>query len=535
MAERTWLAIALCCLVWFAYLKWFGPPPPTPIVQHSQSQTTAPEKASAPATANVPFFEQKLVLLDSTSLKNDKMAVEFSDLGGKISQISLSGFHETRDPHSELIQPVTPAATPFSLATLFSDTTLQKLANGTFQRSSSGDAIQYVTTGDGLKIEKSYRLSGDSAYLVDSNITVTFPEGSRNNWGYMVIPVGGTDLQFESSDPLQSWEVVGYQNESVTRKAFNKIKDGDLVQQGNTGWLAFGNRYFSTVVINRDSQINPDVVFSKNAAFQGGYLRFPLEMKAGQKSLTFNLRYYTGPKDYTDLAKVPGLKQLINYGTFSVIAYPILALLRFFYRFCRNYGIAIILLTILFRLLFYPLSAKSARSMKAMQKLQPQIQILKDKYKDDMQKFNQEQMALFKTHKVNPMGGCLPMLLQLPVFIALYAVLGNSIELFHAPFFAWIQDLSAKDPFYILPVLMGVSMFLQQRLTTTPGMDPVQQKMMYFMPVIFTFMMFKLPSGLTLYIFLSTLLGIGQQMSINREREKSEPALVGVRAGAPKT
>ena len=168
--------------------------------------------------------------------------------------------------------------------------------------------------------------------------------------------------------------------------------------------------------------------------------------------------------------------------------------------------------------------------MKAMQKLQPQITALKEKYKDDLQRFNQEQMALFKTHKVNPMGGCFPMLLQLPVFIALYAVLGYSIELFHAPFFGWIQDLSAKDPWYILPVLMGASMFGQQKMTTTAMMDPVQQKMMYFMPVIMTVFMVKLPSGLTLYIFLSTLLGIIQQLVVNREGKQERLAQAPSRA-----
>jgi YidC/Oxa1 family membrane protein insertase len=142
---------------------------------------------------------------------------------------------------------------------------------------------------------------------------------------------------------------------------------------------------------------------------------------------------------------------------------------------------------------------------------------LKEKYKDDAQRFGQEQMALFKAHKVNPAGGCLPMLVQLPVFIALYAVLGNSIELFHAPFFGWIQDLSARDPFYIFPVLMGISMFLQQRMTPAAGMDPTQQKIMHLMPVVFSFIMFNLPSGLTIYIFLSTILGVLQQYINNRE------------------
>jgi YidC/Oxa1 family membrane protein insertase len=192
----------------------------------------------------------------------------------------------------------------------------------------------------------------------------------------------------------------------------------------------------------------------------------------------------------------------------------------------HNYGVAIILLTVLVRLLFYPLTLKSQKSMKAMQRLQPQIASLKEKYKDEPAKMQQEQMALFKTHKVNPMGGCLPMLVQLPVFIALYAVLGNSIELFQAPFFGWIQDLSTKDPYYIYPVLMGVSMFVQQKLTPAVGMDPAQQKVMMFMPVLFSGMMINLPSGLTMYIFVSTLLGIFQQVMMKDKNAASSPAQI---------
>jgi YidC/Oxa1 family membrane protein insertase len=164
--------------------------------------------------------------------------------------------------------------------------------------------------------------------------------------------------------------------------------------------------------------------------------------------------------------------------------------------------------------------------MKAMQKLQPQINALKEKYKDDAQKFGQEQLALFRAHKVNPAGGCLPILVQLPVFIALYAVLQNSIELFHAPFFGWVQDLSAKDPYYVFPALMGVSMFVQQKMTPAAGMDPTQQKILLLMPVIFSVVMLNLPSGLTAYIFLSTLLGILQQLLMNREQGKDTAPLV---------
>jgi YidC/Oxa1 family membrane protein insertase len=340
-----------------------------------------------------------------------------------------------------------------------------------------------------------------------------------------MIPVGSKEATTDTQHPLKNWEVVRYQNESLKRTPIAKIEDAEKVEQGNTAWVAFGNKYFAMAAANGGGEINPDIILTKQKDFVGAYLRYPLVLKEGQKEVTIPVRYYLGAKDYHELegARMLGL---IDYGTFAKLAYPLLWLLRAFYGVVHNYGVAIILLTVLVRLLFYPLTLKSQKSMKAMQRLQPQIASLKEKYKDEPAKMQQEQMALFKTHKVNPMGGCLPMLVQLPVFIALYAVLGNSIELFQAPFFGWIQDLSTKDPYYIYPVLMGVSMFVQQKLTPAVGMDPAQQKVMMFMPVLFSGMMINLPSGLTMYIFVSTLLGIFQQVMMKDKNAASSPAQI---------
>lgn len=239
--------------------------------------------------------------------------------------------------------------------------------------------------------------------------------------------------------------MVRYQNESLKRTPIAKIEDAEKVEQGNTAWVAFGNKYFAMAAANGGGEINPDIILTKQKDFVGAYLRYPLVLKEGQKEVTIPVRYYLGAKDYHELegARMLGL---IDYGTFAKLAYPLLWLLRAFYGVVHNYGVAIILLTVLVRLLFYPLTLKSQKSMKAMQRLQPQIASLKEKYKDEPAKMQQEQMALFKTHKVNPMGGCLPMLVQLPVFIALYAVLGNSIELFQAPFLDGFRISPPKTP-----------------------------------------------------------------------------------------
>lgn len=217
-------------------------------------------------------------------------------------------------------------------------------------------------------------------------------------------------------------------------------------------------------------------------------------------------------KEYDYLTKLEeNINLSIDYGFWSVIAVPILRALQMFYKFVPNYGVAIIFLTLLIRLLTYPLQYKSFKSMKKMQEIQPELAKIKEKYKEDPQRLQKETMELFKKAGANPLGGCLPLLLQMPIFFAFYKVLFNSTELMGAPFMLWIKDLSHKDPFYVLPVLMAGSMFLQQKMTPTPSTDPTQAKIMMFMPLIFGFIMKDLPSGLTLYIFVSTVLGMLQQ------------------------
>lgn len=537
MASKTWLAVSLMLLIWLGYMRWFAPIPTPPVSTERVEQVTAVETSKSGLTETGGSPQQSPVVMkasDFSPIVQDQQGIQivtpsmdllFSNNGGKIITAKLPKFHETIDNNSPLITLVSPEQTSLALATIFTDPNLAEFSRGRYDAKRLGNVVTFSKSTKKAVITKEYRVSEDSNF-VDANFNITFPKGAQKEWGNLLIPVGTNgNEKFEAELPLKSWELVVYQNDEIKRVSIEKLrKDDESVQQGHTNWVAFGNRYFSNVVINQESQINPDVVYKKTENFNGVYLRYPIVLKRDQTELKFALRFYVGPKDYNELSKVPGLKKLIDYGTFAVVAYPLLELLRFFHKFIHNFGVAIILLTVLVRALFYPLSQKSMKSMKAMQNLQPQIAAIKEKHKDDQKKLNEEQMALFKVHKVNPAGGCLPMLVQLPVFIALYAVLGNSIELFHAPFFGWIQDLSTKDPFYIYPVLMGAAMFLQQKMTPSAGMDPAQQKMMYFMPVIFTFMMINLPSGLTLYIFVSTLLGVLQQGAL-KDKKGSLPQL----------
>lgn len=220
-------------------------------------------------------------------------------------------------------------------------------------------------------------------------------------------------------------------------------------------------------------------------------------------------------KNYDHLLAIsnPGdnLHLSVDFGFFAILAVPLLRGLQFIFKYIPNYGIAIILLTIFIRLITFPLQYKSFKSMKKMQEIQPELQKIKEKYKDDNQRMQKETMALFQKAGANPLSGCLPLLLQMPFFFAIYRVLYSAVELVGAPFYGWIHDLSLHDPFYVLPVLMAGSMFLQQKLTPQTSVDPTQQKVMMLMPIIFGFIMKNLPAGLVLYIFVSTTVGILQQ------------------------
>jgi YidC/Oxa1 family membrane protein insertase len=220
-------------------------------------------------------------------------------------------------------------------------------------------------------------------------------------------------------------------------------------------------------------------------------------------------------KNYDELISLgDNLHLSVDFGFFAILAVPTLRALQFVYKFIPNYGIAIILVTILIRLITFPLQYKSFKSMKKMQGIQPELAKIKEKYKDEPQKMQKETMDLFKKAGANPLSGCLPLLLQMPFFFAIYKVLYSSVELVGAPFYGWIHDLSIHDPFYILPVLMAVAMFAQQKMTPTTTMDPTQAKIMMFMPVIFAFIMKSLPAGLVLYILVSTVVGVLQQMIV---------------------
>lgn len=281
---------------------------------------------------------------------------------------------------------------------------------------------------------------------------------------------------------------------------------------GPTRWVSATSRYF-TVALVSEKEVGG---LLQPAAQHGGRLSLVMPVSGAEFSTTFRL--YVGPKDIRALRAVdPSLDQTVELGMFTLVAYPILRLLQWIYSFVQNYGVAIILLTLLIKILTYPLTFKSMKSMKAMAKMQPELQALRERYKDNTEQLNRELMGFMRSRGYNPIAGCLPILIQMPVFFALYQVLYSAVELYQAPFFAWIKDLSEKDPYYITPLVLTVTMYIQQKTSPQTMTDPMQRKIMNFMPVVFGLLMLTLPSGLTLYMLINALSSIAQQKWMNKK------------------
>jgi len=321
-----------------------------------------------------------------------------------------------------------------------------------------------------------------------------------------------------------------YEKGTLTNIESKELQKKELTLKAPVDWVGFEDNYFIQAIMPLEEsgyQIVPRLLDETSHLMQVVYLTDPFLLPDGQ-SKSIKVRLYFGSKELNQLDKAGHhLVDAVDYGWFTFLAKPLLHVLNWVYNYVHNYGVAIILLTIFIKLIFWPLTQKSYESMKKMKKIQPKIAQLREKYKDNREKLNQELMALYRTYKVNPMGGCLPMVLQIPVFFALYRMLNGAVELRHEPFMWWINDLTAPDRLHIgipipylgglpiLTLLMGVSMFVQQKMTPTAG-DPRQEQIMLLMPVVFTVFFVNFPSGLVLYWLVNNILSIVQQYWINR-------------------
>lgn len=383
--------------------------------------------------------------------------------------------------------------------------------------------LSYRNDENNILVEKEFTFTHDS-YLVDVAIRVAGLDDAVGvllgtnfgmvEWGQGLIGALGP-----------AWMIDG--------ELEKETPDPEIRRSGDIRWAALQDKYFISVMIPQGAQ----GVFAKaetDYVVTSG-VEFPVEAEGSR--LRFQL--YAGPKQFDLMRSLGhGLEDTIDFGWFiygswsvvKAVAKPLFYVLRFLYEYTQNYGVAIILLTCGIKLLFVPLQYKSYKSMQGMQKIQPKIQAVQAKFKEDRERLNRELMKLYKEHKVNPVGGCLPMVLQMPVFISLFNILYMTVDLRNAPFALWITDLSIPDPFYVFPILMGASMVLQQKIMPTT-MDPTQAKMMLLLPVFLTFLFLNFPAGLVIYWLTNNVLTIGQQVVTDRFFLKAAPAAQPAPAG----
>jgi YidC/Oxa1 family membrane protein insertase len=294
------------------------------------------------------------------------------------------------------------------------------------------------------------------------------------------------------------------------------VEPFEVTEKGEIKWFSFEGEYFAALLIPPPSkEITLTVKASEKDPLKAE-INPPRVSISPREKANFAYHLYLGPKDEDRLKALGvGAEKMVDFGYFTIVAKPLLWFIRFTHKVTGNYGIDIIIISILIKIIFLPLTQISFKSMKEMQRVQPEMNRLKEQFKNDKARLQQEIMLLYKRRKINPMSGCLPMLIQIPVFIALYNALQNGIEMRHAHFFLWITDLSAKDPIYVTPIIMGATMFIQQKMTPTAG-DPAQAKMFLLMPVMFTFLFLSFPSGLVLYWLVNNVLSIAHQYYLNK-------------------
>jgi len=550
MDKRTLLALGLSFLVFLVWSVLFGPKPTDKSTEKQsipKKEQSQQKERSHPALEDrpLPAGPKRDLMLETErdardiTVETDLYTAIFSGSGPLIKSFKLKKYlskPEKGAPLKELIHVKNKDGCGFNLG--FSGQSIpnanwaaykvnrQSISIRTgdqpkeliYERvSPEGIEIQtrFIFYADNYKIDLSVYVNNKSEYLIDDSLLLNlahFPQQTKKSY-----------YAFEGMAFL-----VGNKLEEVKVK---KLKD--KLFSGQISWVAYEEPYFMAAIVDeksRKSTVKSSIL--PDDEIKISYITPSLNLRQDQNT-TENFTLYLGPRDlYILKALNKKLEKAINFGWFDIIAKPLLVSLRFFNKYLSNYGLSIILLTIIIKILFWPLTHKSYQSMKEMRKLQPMMAKIREKYKGNKQEMQKQLMGLYKTYKINPMGGCLPMIVQIPVFFALFRVLPNSIELRHAPFVLWIKDLSAPDrlfsfpfqipfmtPPYGIPVLtliMGASMFLQQKMTPTPG-DPAQAKMMMLLPIVFTFLFINFPSGLVLYWLVNNILSIAQQYRINRQ------------------
>jgi YidC/Oxa1 family membrane protein insertase len=531
MEKRAFIAVGLSIAVFYLFSMLFGPDKQKVAPSAPQSTSSAVSSAAAPSQAPSVFpapvansgqpvptnAVHKVITVDT-----DLYTAQFSSRGASLKSMLLKNYREQNSltaPKVTLGNDADPNI--FSFSTRASGFNLPENTDFTTDRDSltieKGGTRQLTfnyISGQGYTVRKIYTFSS-GAYGIKLETQVF------NNSAAPLVGAIHHLMTYPAEPKVKDnrFDTAGAYLFSDNSLQTNKIKDVATASkryEKSIQWTGFADKYFLNAILAEKNSIASVELRKNSAGFFESIVSSPqFTINPGQ-SVSTSSHLFVGPKDL-DILKAQGnsLEQSLDLGWFTVIAKPLLYSLKYFYGYVGNYGVAIIIITIILKAFFFPLTHKSYKSMKGMQKIQPEMTKLREKFKDDRDAMNKAVMELYREHKVNPMGGCLPMVVQIPVFFALYKSLMFSIELRHAPFYLWVTDLADKDPYYVTPVIMGITMFVQQKMTPSQ-MDPMQQKMMLALPVVFTFMFLSFPSGLVLYWLVNNVLTIGQQMYINK-------------------
>ncbi|MDA9679964.1 membrane protein insertase YidC [Gammaproteobacteria bacterium] len=554
--QRVLLMLGLAVTSYMLILAWNKDYYQNPVVTSSESVNsvkTSPPNDMLPTISNAELASTPGIvpLLEGVNTKptvaipqqarslvtvtTDVLVVKIDTLGGDIFSVALPKFPEKLETPDVPYILVNPKNSYVAQSGLIGPNGTDKegfrptfiAESSSFQMNDAPELTVTLTSiqEDGSKILKSYRFT-KGEYLVEVDYQIT--NLGSDFWKGALF----AQIKRDSQSPVSSSDnLMGMQpyvggatrsgDEFYKKLEFDDIEDEAYKLTIDEGYIAMVQHYFVSAWVPREPIGN--TYRGRKLAGQDVYLfgltTSPITVAPGETQ-SIGASFYAGPKDQYKLEKIAtGLELTVDYGFLWWLAQPLFFMLTGIHSFVGNWGLAIIGLTIIVKTFLYPLSAASFRSMAKMRKLQPEMVRLKDRFGDDRQQFSQAMMELYKKEGANPLGGCLPILLQMPVFLALYWTLMESVELRQAPFFLWIYDLSAMDPYFILPILMGISMFLTQRMQPEPP-DPIQAKVFKFMPIMFTFFFLWFPSGLVLYWLVNNILSILQQLYVTRQLEK---------------
>ena len=529
-------------LMWQAWQQDYAPKPaPQSVATTSDSVGAAiPEPAlveeqarDTPAMASMmPENTQEKADRRFVKVVTDVYTLEIDSKGGDIRQLKLRQYPESSTAMDEEFELLSSKESRYHIAQsglLSSDSAapnhhaIYRVEQDEYELKDGSDevVVNLYWEENGVKVKKVLTFKRDS-YVIDVEHFVSSANSSWTGSQYRQLTRGEADTRNESSFIYTYTGGVVYNDEIKYEKIdFSDIMDNDLKLDMKGGWVAMIQHYFLSAWI--PDQLESNFTYSRNPnpnRYILGMRSPAINIAAGDQA-RFHSRLVAGPKLPNRLEGIaPGLELTVDYGILTILAKPLYWLLEKFHGIFNNWGWAIIFLTITVKLLFYKLSETSYRSMAKMRKVAPRLQALKERYGEDRQRMSQAMMQMYKEEKINPLGGCLPIVVQIPVFIALYWVLLESVEMRNAPFALWITNLSEQDPYFILPVLMGISMFIQQKLNPAP-MDPMQQKIFQFLPIVFTVFFLFFPSGLVLYWVVNNTLSIAQQYVITKRIEAS--------------